>query len=943
MDNRSGFPFIPGFTAQTRAWLTGAEAKSGLRLEWTIDNETNPGFWTYSYKLIRGAERNKGFAYFDIETAADFSAGNIIGKQVISATDRNGDPIPSGLDGITISDPVNFDAIHDFTNAPITEASFTTALSKNEMSHYSGDPGRVPVGQPGGLASATPSVGPVAHPFYGIRVTFPGSFLDLAYEASEWEFRIVTDRIPMWGKMFGWGDQTVLTPFWYANFYNESIDSPNRLTLAPVSNLTGAGPYRGWVLVPGSLPSVLSTTPANGATLVPVTEYVTVDFSGVMNPATITSTAFTLTNGGPVSGMVNYDQSSMRAIFQPDVPLSPNTTYTATITVDVADLAGNAMPAPFVWSFTTSSVDTGAPSVTATFPENGDEYVATGSVFKVTFSEAMDPATLNEANFSIAGVTGTIDYDAATRTAILTPGMPLGNNTTYTATLATGVTDLAGNPLVAPVQWTVTTIPQETVLPYVVSTFPSAGMVNVITTSTISATFSEPIDPATLAPSTFFVAGLSGTIHYDPSTLTATFAPDTPLASNTNYALTVTTGVRDLAGNPLGLTKVFSFRTLNTSSSNFSASGVVSGPGGAPLAGISLLVIRTSQSGTAPQIVVTDGAGQFTAVQLLTATYLITPRSTGSMFSPQQINFAVTTTNVTGLNFISNPLTLSPDKASPQVSGSQVSFLASVLGGAGAYEYEFWLWSGASWAMVQPYSSTNTWMLPTSTSAGLYTVQVNARNAGSQVEKAASARVTNFQLISQGAATGVTLTATPANLQAVGSTVTFQAEGQGGTAYEYEFWLWSGISWELVQAYSAINTWNMPATTPVGLYTVQVNVRGAGSTIEKDTQARITNYRILAPAATGVTLTATPANSQTEGSSVTFQAAGQGSSAYEYEFWLWSGVSWEQVQGYSSADFWVLPDSTPTGLYTIQVNVRSAGSSVESDALARIVNYQITN
>jgi len=34
------------------------------------------------------------------------------------------------------------------------------------------------------------------------------------------------------------------------------------LALTPADNLTGADPYRGWVLVPGPLPAAVPTTPA---------------------------------------------------------------------------------------------------------------------------------------------------------------------------------------------------------------------------------------------------------------------------------------------------------------------------------------------------------------------------------------------------------------------------------------------------------------------------------------------------------------------------------------------------------------------------------------------------------------------------------------------------------------------------------------------------------
>ncbi|MRR54721.1 MAG: hypothetical protein EG822_09455 [Deltaproteobacteria bacterium] len=252
MDSRAGQQHIPGFIAQSLAFKAGGGTGVGMRLEWQADNATAPGFWTYTYRLIRGSLKAKGFAFFDIETAADFTAANIVQREVSWATDRNDGDLPSGLSSITISDPANFNAVHDFSNAAVTEANFSlAALSKNDLSHYSGDPGIAAPGVPAGGASDTPSVGPVPHPFYGIRVTFPGSNADLAYEAVEWEFSITSDRAPMWGSFFGWADKTQISPFWYANFYNANIDNPVRLALPPANNLFGNPPYEGWILVPG--------------------------------------------------------------------------------------------------------------------------------------------------------------------------------------------------------------------------------------------------------------------------------------------------------------------------------------------------------------------------------------------------------------------------------------------------------------------------------------------------------------------------------------------------------------------------------------------------------------------------------------------------------------------------------------------------------------------
>jgi hypothetical protein len=55
--------------------------------------------------------------------------------------------------------------------------------------------------------------------------------------------------------------------------------------------------------------------------------------------------------------------------------------------------------------------------------------------------------------------------------------------------------------------------------------------------------------------------------------------------------------------------------------------------------------------------------------------------------------------------------------------------------------------------------------------------------------------------------------------------VIFTAAGQGAANYQYEFWLTSGSTSTMVQAYSTTATWTLPTTTPAGTYYVGVNVR----------------------------------------------------------------------------------------------------------------------
>ncbi|BBO17633.1 conserved hypothetical protein [Candidatus Brocadia pituitae] len=95
------------------------------------------------------------------------------------------------------------------------------------------------------------------------------------------------------------------------------------------------------------------------------------------------------------------------------------------------------------------------PIVSATNPVSGGVNIAVGNAITATFSEAMTSATINNTTFTISGVTGTVSYSGMTAT--FTPSGPLAYSTTYTATITTGVTDVAGNPMAANYTWSFTT------------------------------------------------------------------------------------------------------------------------------------------------------------------------------------------------------------------------------------------------------------------------------------------------------------------------------------------------------------------------------------------------------------------------------------------------------------------------------------------------------
>src|ERR1700730_2970117 len=305
-------------------------------------------------------------------------------------------------------------------------------------------------------------------------------------------------------------------------------------------------------------PRVTSVTPPAGST-VANNAVITATFSKAMIPATINTSTFTLSSGGAsVSGQVTYIAATNSATFQPSASLAPGTTFTATIATKASDTFGNALAASFVWRFTT-----GAPTIISTVPANGASAVPVNTLVSATFSEAMNPATIGAATFTVTGpgatsVAGVVSY--AGTAATFTPTAVFANSTLYTATITTGAKDLTGVPLAADIVWTFTTAPP----PTVVSTVPANGAAAVAVNTTISATFSQAMNAASINEATFTVTGpgatpVAGVVTYAGTT--ATFTPTVTLATSILYTATITTGAKDLTGAPLAANFVRTFTT----------------------------------------------------------------------------------------------------------------------------------------------------------------------------------------------------------------------------------------------------------------------------------------------------------------------------------------------------------------------------------------------
>jgi subtilisin len=133
-------------------------------------------------------------------------------------------------------------------------------------------------------------------------------------------------------------------------------------------------------------PTVTSTNPASGANGFPVASSITATFSEAIQPPTVTTSTFTLKNsaGTTIAGLVGLTNGNL-ATFDPQSSLLASTTYTATLTTGIKDIAGNALNPAKSWSFTTAAESTSScgnnlPLVTATSSGTQNSFPPTNAI-----------------------------------------------------------------------------------------------------------------------------------------------------------------------------------------------------------------------------------------------------------------------------------------------------------------------------------------------------------------------------------------------------------------------------------------------------------------------------------------------------------------------------------------------------------------------------------
>ena len=274
---------------------------------------------------------------------------------------------------------------------------------------------------------------------------------------------------------------------------------------------------------------------------------------------------------------------------------------------------------------------------------------------------------------------------------------------------------------------------------------------------------------------------------------------------------------------------------------------------------------------------------------------------------------------------------LSGAPPSPSATGTSVVFTAATSVCPNP-RYRFWVGRSGNWTIAQDYSAASTFTWNATGLAGVYGIEVDVRDATSSAPYDAVRNIT----YTLSACTGAGIGASPSSPQLPGATITVTGSATCPGTPTYRFWVGQGGGWSIVQDYSTASTFSWNTTgKPFGTYGLEVDVRDQGATASYEKVANVSYFLGSAPCSTP-TLGASPLSPGPTGASVLFTASTSGCANPTYRFWVGQGGAWTIVQDYSSASTFSWAGTGRAGSYGIEVDVRSAGSSVLYDHVANI-------
>ena len=384
------------------------------------------------------------------------------------------------------------------------------------------------------------------------------------------------------------------TVLWYTNYTQTITDYAGNLLEYQTPQFTTGSE------ADVAVPTLLSVTPADGASGLGPYTTITLTFSESVSPATIDGNTLGLFNGAARVGVSITRSLDNRMIFL-TTTLSPDTNYTIVGTSGIQDLSGNAF-AGFTSSFSTAPFDALRPSVITQRPV-GSGVRPTTSI-TLYLDSALDPATVPAATFVAqngALVPGTVTVSGNGRVVLFTPSAPFAPSSIVEIFMTESATDPSRNPVFPYFGQFLVAPDPATLAPTLVQTNPIAGTVDNPQNSVVDVEFSEPLNPATVTDGSFGVylfgtgSAIAGTRKLLNGNRTIHFAPTDPLQAGAYYYVFTTADITDTQGTAAAATNVY-FYVGSTSDDSALAAPTIAPSHGASGVGLNALgIIRFNE------------------------------------------------------------------------------------------------------------------------------------------------------------------------------------------------------------------------------------------------------------------------------------------------------------------------------------------------------------
>ena len=326
-------------------------------------------------------------------------------------------------------------------------------------------------------------------------------------------------------------------------------------------------------------------------------------------------------------------------------------------------------------------------------------------------------------------------------------------------------------------------------------------------------------------------------------------------------------------------------------------------------------------SGAASATIAANSSGAYTFAGLASGSYTITPNNTGYTFAPQSQTVSVSTSNVTGVNFTANAVSMAPtitnQPANLTIVAGQTATFSVTATGTAPLSYQ-WQKNGSNVAGATA-SSYTTAATTTADSGSKFDVVVS-NSAGNVTSGAATLTV-------NAAAVAPTITTQPANQTVTaGQTATFTMTAIGTAPLGYQ---WQKNGTNISGATSS--SYTTPATTTADTgSTFRAVVSNAAGTTTSNAATLTVNAGAVAPS-----ITTQPTNQTvTAGQTATFTVTASGSAPLSYQ-WNKNGTA---ISGATSSTYTTPATTSSDNGAKFSVVVSNGAGSVTSATATLTVN-----